>query len=264
MIEHFISLLRQDRFSPVQLWEGRGELPLKTAYELIEHLLGVDIRSNAHPNFFHLYPLLHKEITIDQTLELLYFLKMTATLPTKRVCLISDATLLNRQSTNALLKTLEEPPSETLFILITPSFGRLIPTLLSRCSKVRFPSVTTPQVGGELVQMWGQLILLMLGRGSTYVGQKLELIGEEDQKPLIDTILCFLAKVIKSHGNPDISAGIRQLLAMKPLEHWVNAFLACEDYLGITPSAHLPQKDVIRGILYLINDPNLSIAFPRN
>jgi DNA polymerase-3 subunit delta' len=54
----------------------------------------------------------------------------------RRVVLLHPAEALNSVSSNALLKTLEEPPPETVFILVSNNIDRLLPTILSRCRKV--------------------------------------------------------------------------------------------------------------------------------
>lgn len=56
-----------------------------------------------------------------------------------RIVLISPAEALNIAAANALLKMLEEPPANTLFILVTNQPQRLLPTILSRCQMVDMP-----------------------------------------------------------------------------------------------------------------------------
>lgn len=53
----------------------------------------------------------------------------------RKVIVIEDAHLLNVQASNALLKTLEEPPPNTHLLLVTEAWGRLLPTLRSRCQR---------------------------------------------------------------------------------------------------------------------------------
>jgi Cdc6-like AAA superfamily ATPase len=53
-----------------------------------------------------------------------------------KVFIIHDVEKMLPTSSNALLKTLEEPPSDTRFILITADPASLLPTILSRCSRV--------------------------------------------------------------------------------------------------------------------------------
>jgi DNA polymerase III delta prime subunit len=55
-----------------------------------------------------------------------------------RVFVVEEATSLAPASANALLKTLEEPPQRTLFVLCTTAPEQLLPTIRSRCQRVRF------------------------------------------------------------------------------------------------------------------------------
>lgn len=55
-----------------------------------------------------------------------------------RVFIVEEATALAPPAANALLKTLEEPPQRTLFVLCTTAPEQLLPTIRSRCQRVRF------------------------------------------------------------------------------------------------------------------------------
>jgi DNA polymerase III delta' subunit len=55
-----------------------------------------------------------------------------------RVFIVEEATAMAGPASNALLKTLEEPPPRTLFVLCTTAPEQLLPTIRSRCQRVRF------------------------------------------------------------------------------------------------------------------------------
>jgi DNA polymerase-3 subunit delta' len=55
-----------------------------------------------------------------------------------RICIVEDADEMNISTTNAFLKTLEEPPSHTVIILLTTKLPKLLPTIVSRCQLVYF------------------------------------------------------------------------------------------------------------------------------
>ncbi len=59
-----------------------------------------------------------------------------------KIVIIDQAEQLNLQAANAFLKSLEEPPKATIFILIASNIYRLLPTILSRCQGVRFNLLT--------------------------------------------------------------------------------------------------------------------------
>jgi len=63
-----------------------------------------------------------------------------------KVFIIDEAELLEEESQNLLLKTLEEPPAQTWFILVTSRPRRLLPTIHSRCQTVRFGRLSPAEV----------------------------------------------------------------------------------------------------------------------
>lgn len=74
-----------------------------------------------------------RQITVDQIRELAEFTNLSAHRGGYRVVLVSPAEAMNTNAANALLKTLEEPPGQLLFILVTHKPQHLLPTILSRC-----------------------------------------------------------------------------------------------------------------------------------
>lgn len=80
-----------------------------------------------------------KDIRIDQIRGLSDFMNVSTHRRGKRVVMLYPAESLNAPAANALLKTLEEPPPETVFLLISNSLDRLLPTILSRCRKFGLP-----------------------------------------------------------------------------------------------------------------------------
>lgn len=77
-----------------------------------------------------------KEIRIEQIRELLDFANLGSHRQGRRVVLLYPAEALNPHAANALLKTLEEPPADVVFILVTTQIDRLLPTILSRCQRI--------------------------------------------------------------------------------------------------------------------------------
>lgn len=80
-----------------------------------------------------------KEIKIDQVRALGSLINVSTHRQGQRVILLYPAESLNHASANALLKTLEEPPPETVFLLVTHRIDRLLPTILSRCRQISMP-----------------------------------------------------------------------------------------------------------------------------
>ena len=72
-------------------------------------------------------------ITIDEVRRLRQFLSFGAEDGNWRVVIVDTADDMNANAANALLKSLEEPPPRTVFLLLTSEPGRLLPTIRSRC-----------------------------------------------------------------------------------------------------------------------------------
>ena len=77
-------------------------------------------------------------IGIDQIRNLAGFFSLTPMESSWKIALIDDASAMNEAAANALLKTLEEPPEQSLLFLISRQPGKLLPTIRSRCLKTRF------------------------------------------------------------------------------------------------------------------------------
>jgi DNA polymerase III subunit delta' len=75
-------------------------------------------------------------ITVDETRETIGFFGSTAAAEGWRVCIVDTVDELNANAANALLKTLEEPPRQSLFLLVSHAPGRVLPTILSRCRRL--------------------------------------------------------------------------------------------------------------------------------
>lgn len=79
-----------------------------------------------------------KQIDIDQVRQLKNFFAHSAARSRWRVAIIDAVDDMTRNATNALLKILEEPPSNSLLILVNHNQGRLLGTLRSRCRMLHF------------------------------------------------------------------------------------------------------------------------------
>jgi DNA polymerase-3 subunit delta' len=110
--------------------------------------------SGNHPDLLHIQPQgTATAIKIEQIREL----KKTLTYPPFearfRVVLIKDIhlTMRRKEVTNSLLKTLEEPPADTVFILTGDEAGDILPTILSRCQIVAFHPLPYAEVSRALL-----------------------------------------------------------------------------------------------------------------
>lgn len=90
----------------------------------------------SHPDGFQLSPLEEsRQIIIDQIRILVHQLTLRSITATRKVALIQPAEAMNRNSQNAILKTLEEPAGSAVIILVSNEPGRLLATIRSRCRR---------------------------------------------------------------------------------------------------------------------------------
>jgi DNA polymerase-3 subunit delta' len=94
-----------------------------------------------------------KEIKIEQVRALSDFMNISTHRQGLRVVVLYPAESLNMPASNALLKTLEEPPAGTVFLLASNGLDRLLPTILSRCRKF---ALTMPDHGEALAWLEAQ------------------------------------------------------------------------------------------------------------
>lgn len=76
--------------------------------------------------------------------------------------------MLTTEAFNALLKTLEEPPSHVIFILATTEPERIPMTILSRCQRYEFRRITSHDIGERLMYIASQEHIALTGGGGSY------------------------------------------------------------------------------------------------
>lgn len=96
--------------------------------------------ANSHPDFHVIKPEQEgKQIGVDAVRQCNRWATETSHLNGQRVILIEHADAMGEAGSNAILKTLEEPPQGCQFILTAQSLDSLLPTIVSRCNKWRLP-----------------------------------------------------------------------------------------------------------------------------
>ncbi len=107
----------------------------------------------SHPNLLVIRrPWLHKEkrlaasIPVDEVRRLRSFLALTAEETAWRIVIVDSADELAGPAANALLKSLEEPPVRTVFLLVSSEPGRLLPTIRSRCRTIDLTRLDEPNL----------------------------------------------------------------------------------------------------------------------
>ena len=102
------------------------------------------LNTNVHPNFFLIENnALEKDIKIEQVRNLLKFLNKSTYTRNLKVVMIDNAENLNLNSSNALLKAIEEPQNNTFFFIIHNSASKILDTVKSRCTEFKLTLSTS-------------------------------------------------------------------------------------------------------------------------
>jgi DNA polymerase III subunit delta' len=109
-----------------------------------DHAIAKLLAAGSHPDFRWVERLerpaggLARNISVDQIRSLQNLLSVTPSMSPWRAIVIDSVDDLEASAANALLKMLEEPPSNTVFFLVSHAPGRLLPTIRSRCRRLDF------------------------------------------------------------------------------------------------------------------------------
>jgi DNA polymerase-3 subunit delta' len=145
---------------------GKAGFAHKAARELIQEPGAPESRGN-HPDIIVLEPLpatpddekkrdegkpyqTRRNITVEQVRAMQQRLTTRPTLGSRRAIIIDPADDLEKGAANALLKSLEEPPAGSFFLLVAHRPGRLLPTIRSRCRIVRFARLHDAEIDAIL------------------------------------------------------------------------------------------------------------------
>ncbi len=106
------------------------------------------VRQNSHPDITELDAASNN--SVDDIRDLREKVNLASMHGGTRVWILDEAHMLTKSAANALLKTLEEPPSKLMFILATTEPEKLPPTILSRCQHYRFRRLSETEIARKL------------------------------------------------------------------------------------------------------------------
>ncbi|HEX2941912.1 MAG TPA: DNA polymerase III subunit delta' [Rhodopila sp.] len=147
------------------------------------------------------------QIAVDDVRKITGFMALTPAEGGWRVVVVDGAEELNQASANALLKILEEPPPRAILLLVCSAPGRLLPTIRSRCRRLRLSPLADEPMGRLLADYLPKLDadergrLVTLAEGSP--GRALQLNEDEGLAiaALVDKLLADLPDVPMSRGH---------------------------------------------------------------
>lgn len=197
-----------------------------------EHPVARLIEAGSHPDFRRLQRLpndrtgdLARNIPIAQVRALQSLFVTTPSLSPRRVIVIDAIDDLERSAANALLKNLEEPPADTVFLLVSHAPGRLLPTIRSRCRVLRFGPLSNDDMAAvlraELPEADAGEIAALVKAGEGAPGRALGFAGLDIAA--LDKAMAEIAAT----GDPSAAsrAALAKSLALKAAQLRYEAFL---------------------------------------
>jgi DNA polymerase III subunit delta' len=158
------------------------------------------VAAGTHPDVLVVQPD-EGTLKIEQIRDVQHELALSPYQGRYRVCLLLDAQLATDEAENALLKTLEEPPSRVVLVLMVTDASLLLPTVVSRCQLLALRSVPEELIAGALRERWGvpheQAALLARVAGGRIgwaidAAQKPEMLAQRTQD--LDALLLTLTQ----------------------------------------------------------------------
>ena len=92
-------------------------------------------------------------INVDEVIKIQKKISLKSHSGGNKVLIIWGAEKLNPQASNKLLKIIEEPPEKSYFILVTEKSSLLLPTLISRCQKIKLPPIEVEEIEKALKKL---------------------------------------------------------------------------------------------------------------
>jgi DNA polymerase-3 subunit delta' len=227
---------------------------------------------------------LRGEIVVDDVRKVADFLHLTPAEGGWRVVIVDGAEDLNRNAANALLKILEEPPPRAVLLLVCAAAGRLLPTMRSRCRRLRLDALddasmadllarylpdTAEEERGRLVTLGegsvGRALALADGGGvavADLVGKVLDSLpdvsarrahdvadalgrDEDAFSTFMDLTRAGVAAAVRAAARGRADPDQTRLVGARPLAAWVDVWQGLSHLQTETEAFHLDKRQAI-------------------
>src|SRR5438067_1048150 len=172
-----------------------------------------------------------KEIRVDEIRALAKRLSLAALRGRRKVAIVTPAEAINERAQNTLLKTLEEPPPATTFLLLSANPDALLPTIRSRCARVQLGPVPEELIVARLLRD-GVAEPAARERAARAQGSFSRALAEEgEHRPLLEAVERALAAaderdaldIAEQHGEREDA-----LWAALSLQAWTRDLLVAQ------------------------------------
>lgn len=140
---------------PAGKGEKTGDDPLKGLTEEQMESVQEAVSRKARDPYYRISIPKSTFIKVNSIREIRRLASLTSAGPGRKIFIILNAEEMNAEASNSLLKTLEEPPGDTVLLLTTSRREQLLPTIVSRCQVIRCEPLTESDIADALVSRDG-------------------------------------------------------------------------------------------------------------
>ena len=218
-----------------------------------------------------------KSIGVEEIRTLIEALALRPYESDKHIAMIEQADKMTASAQNALLKTLENPPGEVMFFLITDTPGALLDTILSRCQTVRLGDIGV-ELCAKVLESRGvetQRAALLSGFAQGSVGRALEIDGDGEWMALRERVLSSLEAL---HGPASVASAAMPLEEDKGgeggildiMELWARDLMAVQNGADPYEASDIPRLNkceingsaLLQGVLLARQQLSSNVSWP--
>jgi DNA polymerase III subunit delta' len=227
---------------------------------------------------------LRGEIVVDDVRRVAEFLHLTPAEGGWRVVVLDGAEDLNRNAANALLKVLEEPPPRAILLLVCSAAGRLLPTIRSRCRRLRLealdeaamaellrhylPDAAEPERerlaalgegsigralqlseggGVGMADMVGKVLDAVPALGAARAYEVADALGRDEEAftTFMDLLRAAVSAAVRGVASGRADPDQLRLIGARPLDAWVEVWHGLTRLQTETEGLHLDKRQAI-------------------
>lgn len=178
----------------------------------------LQVKSHNHPDMIYIT---HEKASIgvdDIRTQLNSDIMIKPYQSNRKVYIIDEAEKMTEGAQNALLKTIEEPPSYAIILLLVNNITALLPTILSRCVQLNLRPVAKDTIKGLLMSKYhtpDYLADISATFSSGNVGKAIQFATSEEFGQMKATVVSLASKIFELHAY-EIMDKIKELVDVKP------------------------------------------------
>jgi len=212
----------------------------------------VAINNGSHPDVLELDGASNNGV--DEIRDIRDRVKYSPSLSPYKVYIIDEVHMLSTGAFNALLKTLEEPPSHVIFMLATTEIHKVPNTILSRTQRFDLKQIPSPEMTEHLTRILSELSI-EFEPGVVELITSLAAGGLRDALSMLDQAIAYKTDIIRLADIHDLNGSADANALMQLVEHILQANFVgvVESVRALLVAGKLPMR-IIDGLLVLLRD----------